>query len=169
MISWTMGYNCNDNCTNSGANLVMIADIILPNTTHGASLHNLRKFQPGGVDAFNEVSTFLPDDSGVIVTSSYLTRDFWHSQLYKMSFSNPEQLIPLTSDLSSYSEHPCYSPDFSMIVYMTTAGDRGRILCLCVFSALPLSIFLLSENGLLFFLLTTLFSAIGGTDWWIMV
>jgi Tol biopolymer transport system component len=83
-----------------------LADFV--ETADGPQIENVRTIQPGGADAFNESGGFALDSQSLLVTSDYLTQNFWSNQIYRY---DPATGSTAALTQSGYNEHPRYAPD----------------------------------------------------------
>jgi hypothetical protein len=104
----------------AGGWVVKVADFVAAPTPH---LEDVRTFQPGGVDAFNEATGWAPDNETLVLASNHRSGEFLANQLYTLDVESGA-LTALTDD-GFYHEHPDYSPDGSRIVWMTTREASG--------------------------------------------
>jgi len=97
----------------AGAYDFKVADI-----TYGAnpSLSNIRTYRPGNVLAGGEVESISPDNSNILVYSTFETKNIVTTPVYKIELSNGNT-TKLTGE--SFAQTPTYTPDGNHIVYMT--------------------------------------------------
>ncbi|SPM29659.1 hypothetical protein AYK19_16825, partial [Mycobacterium terramassiliense] len=86
------------------------------------SLSDIRTVSPAG-DAFNETGGFSADSQSLVMTSSFETRNFWKSQIYRVDLVSGATIRLTRGD--SYNEHPRYTPG-GQIIWMTNADNLSR-------------------------------------------
>lgn len=97
----------------AGAYVFKVADLTIGTTP---SLTNVQTFQPGGVLAGGEVESISPDNTNILVYSTFESGNIIATPIYKIDIATGTT-TKLTTD--SFSQAPTYSPSGDKIVYMT--------------------------------------------------
>ncbi len=97
----------------AGAYDFKVADV---NYDPDPSFTNIRTFRPGNVLAGGEVESIAPDNSNILVYSTFESRSIFATPVYKIDLQTGIT-TKLTSE--SFSQCPTYTPDGSKIVYMS--------------------------------------------------
>lgn len=99
----------------AGAYVFKVADITYaPNP----QLTNIQTYQPGGELAGGEVESIAPDNSDILVYSSFESQNMLATPIYRIDLSSGTT-TKLTEE--SFAQSPTYTPDGQKIVYMTGA------------------------------------------------
>lgn len=115
LFAWTEriqrpGYNLN---LGAGAYVFKVADV-----TWGASpvFSNIRTYQPNGVLAGGEVESINPDNSSILVYSSYETQSMIETPIYKIDIASGAVTKLFEG---SFSQAPTFTPNGQQIVFMS--------------------------------------------------
>lgn len=100
----------------AGSYVIRVADFVLDSVPH---FTNIRTFQPGGVDAANELDAISPDKTTITFYSTFESKNLFATPVYALDITNGT-IRKLTTE--SFAQAPTYSPDGKYIVYMTGAG-----------------------------------------------
>lgn len=85
-------------------------------------LTNIQTFQPGNIDACNELDGFSKDNSSLSFYSTFETKNLFATPIYTLNLSSGE-ITKLTT--ASFAQAATYTPDGKHLVYMT--GDQCQI------------------------------------------
>lgn len=80
---------------------------------------NIRTFQPGGIDACNELDGISSDNTHISFYSTFETKNIFTTPIYTIDLRNG-QTKRLTTE--SFAQAATYTPDGKKLVYMTGAG-----------------------------------------------
>lgn len=97
----------------AGAYVFKVADLTIGATP---SLSNVQTFQPGGVLAGGEVECISPDNTNILVYSTFESGNIVATPVYKIDIATGTT-TKLTTD--SFAQAPTYNPSGNKIVYMT--------------------------------------------------
>lgn len=82
-------------------------------------LSNIRTFQPGNVDALNELDGISKDQTCISFYSTFESKNIFTTPVYTLNIYTGE-IKKLSNE--SFAQAPTYSPDGKKLVYMTGAG-----------------------------------------------
>jgi Tol biopolymer transport system component len=101
-----------------GTYVLKVADFVESPQPH---LGNIKSYTPGGT-AYYEPGSFTSDSRSLMYTSDQDTRNFWHSQIYRLDLASGKS-TRLTPG-NDYNEHPnvVKTPGGDWVVYMSTKG-----------------------------------------------
>lgn len=99
----------------AGAYVFRVADVTY---SPSPTLSNIQTYQPGGVLAGGEVESIAPDNSNILVYSSFETGNMLNTPIYRIDIPSGTT-TRLTTE--SFSQSPTYTPNGTKIVYMTGA------------------------------------------------
>lgn len=99
----------------AGAYVFKVADI---SYGPGAQLSNVQTYQPNGELAGGEVESIAPDNSDILVYSSFESHNMVATPIYRIDLAT-WAATKLTEE--SFAQAPTYTPDGQKIVYMTGA------------------------------------------------
>lgn len=99
----------------AGAYVFKVADVsYLPQPT----LSNVQTYQPGNVLAGGEVESISPDNTDMLIYSSFESQNMLATPIYRVDLATGVT-TRLTEE--SFAQSPTYTPDGQKIVYMTGA------------------------------------------------
>lgn len=97
----------------AGSYVMKVAHVVLDSVPH---FENIRTFQPGNVDAANEMESFSPDNKWVTFYSTFESKNLFQTPAYKLNMETGA-IVKLTEN--SFAQAPAFTPDGQHIVYMT--------------------------------------------------
>ena len=99
----------------AGAYVFRVADVTY---SPEPRFSNIRTYQPGGVLAGGEVESISPDNTDMLIYSSFETKNMLRTPIYRVDLATGA-----TTKLTelSFAQSPTYTPDGKRIVYMTGA------------------------------------------------
>jgi hypothetical protein len=97
----------------AGAYVLKVADFVFDSVPR---FENIRTFQPGGVDAANEMESFSKDKKWVSFYSTFESKHLFRTPCYLLNMETGE-IKKLTEH--SFAQAPAFTPDGLRIVYMT--------------------------------------------------
>ncbi|HEU4716741.1 MAG TPA: hypothetical protein VFU15_02865 [Bacteroidia bacterium] len=103
----------------AGSYVIRVADITVDSCPH---FSNIRTFQPGGIDATNELDGICPGDSVITFYSTFESKNLFATPVYKINILTGK-ITKLTT--ASFAQAGTFTPDGKHIVYMT--GDSCNI------------------------------------------
>ncbi len=103
----------------AGSYVMKVADVVMEPTPH---FENIKSYQPGGVDACNELESFSPDNKHLTFYSTFESKNLFATPIYIM---NLESGTPTKLTTESFAQAAMITPKGNQIIYMTGAGcDR---------------------------------------------
>jgi hypothetical protein len=100
----------------AGSYVIRVADFVFDSVPH---FKNIRTFQPGNVDACNELDGISKDKKLICFYSTFESKNILATPIYTLNIETGE-IKKLTTE--SFSQAGTFSPDGKHIVYMTGAG-----------------------------------------------
>jgi hypothetical protein len=100
----------------AGSYVIRVADFSFDTVPH---LNNVRTFQPGNVDAANELDGISKDKTTISFYSTFETKNLFATPIYTINI-NTGMITRLTTE--SFAQAATYTPDGTRLVYMTGAG-----------------------------------------------
>jgi Tol biopolymer transport system component len=100
----------------AGSYVIRVADFVFDSVPH---FENIRTFQPGNVDAANELDAISKDKTTIAFYSTFESKNLFATPVYTLNIVTGE-IRKLTDE--SFAQAPTYTPSGNKIVYMTGAG-----------------------------------------------
>lgn len=104
----------------AGSYVIRIADFVFDSLPDGQAgvprLTNIRTFQPGGVDACNELDGISKDKTTISFYSTFETKNLFATPIYTINILTGD-IKRLTTE--SFAQAATYSPSGNSLVYMT--------------------------------------------------
>ena len=100
----------------AGSYVIKVADFVFDSVPR---FTNIRTFQPGNVDAANELDGISNDNTTISFYSTYESKNLFATPIYTLNIITGE-IKKLTTE--SFAQAATYTPDGKHLVYMTGAG-----------------------------------------------
>jgi hypothetical protein len=100
----------------AGSYVIRVADFVFDSMPH---FKNIRTFQPGNVDAANELDGISKDNTTISFYSTFESKNLFATPIYTLNIITGE-IKKLTTE--SFAQAATYTPDGKYLVYMTGAG-----------------------------------------------
>lgn len=99
----------------AGSYVMRVADFVFDSIPR---LTNIRSFQPGNVDAANELDAISKDKTTITFYSTFESKNLLATPIYSLNIITGE-IKKLTTE--SFAQAPTYTPNGKQIIYMTGA------------------------------------------------
>ncbi len=100
----------------AGSYVMRIADFSFDSIPH---FDNIRTFQPGGIDACNELDGISKDNKNITFYSTFESKNLFATPIYSLNIETSE-IKKLTE--KSFAQAATYTPDGEKLIYMTGDG-----------------------------------------------
>lgn len=99
----------------AGSYVMRVANFSLDSVPH---FSNIKTFQPGNIDACNELDGISKDDSCISFYSTFETKNLFATPIYTLNIYT-NKITRLTTE--SFAQAATYTPDGKKLIYMTGA------------------------------------------------